>query len=100
LLAVATRPFGRDTERSSRNLCLCTEDDADYVGEVADLNTEIAEHQRVIRLIEMRMRNPSSDPDERARQKRIFVLTQRSYRLRVMKAAEAEGTGKERSLPQ
>jgi len=75
-------------------LCLCSEDDADDVGQVADLSTEIAEHQRVIRLMEMRMRNTSSDPDERARQKRMFIPTQRGYVLRVMKAAEAEGAGK------
>jgi len=69
-------------------LCLCSEDDGDDVGDVDDLDTEIAEHQRVLRAMRMRLAKPSPDPDERARQKRAFVLTQRAYTLRVMKAAE------------
>jgi hypothetical protein len=72
-------------------LCLCTEDDGDDVGDVEDLDSEIAEHQRILRAMRMRMADPPSDPDERARQKRAFVLTQRAYTLRVMKAAEAKG---------
>jgi hypothetical protein len=76
-------------------LCLCTEDDADDVGsEVGDLDSEIAEHQRVLRLMKARLLDPPSDPDEQARLKRTFVLSQRGYTLRVMKAAEAKGAGK------
>ena len=72
-------------------LCLCSEDDTDDVGEVGDLDSEIAEHQRVLRIMKARLLDPPSDPDERARLKRTFVLSQRGYTLRVMKAADAKG---------
>jgi hypothetical protein len=73
-------------------LCLCSEDDADDVGgEVGDLDSEIAKHQRVLRVMKARLLDPPSDPDERARLKRTFALAQRGYTMRVMKAADAEG---------
>ena len=72
-------------------LCLCTEDDADDVGEVGDLDSEIAEHQRMLRGMRMQLVDPPSDPDERAKLKRMFVLAQRGYTMRVMKAAETKG---------
>ena len=67
-------------------LCLCSEDDAD---------DEISEHQRVLRGMRMALANPPIDPDERARLKRTFVLAERGYAMRVMKAADAGGAVKQ-----
>jgi len=72
-------------------LCLCSEDDADDVGQVGSLDFEISEHQRVLRGMRMALADPPSDPDERARLKRTFVLAERGYTMRVMKAADAGG---------
>jgi hypothetical protein len=41
-----------------------------------------------------RLLDPPSDPDERARLKRTFVLAQRGYTMRVMKSAEEGGKAK------
>jgi hypothetical protein len=61
-------------------LCLCTEDDLNEAGEVGSLDFEIAEHQRVLRIMKAELLNPPSDPDERARLKRSFILTQAQSR--------------------
>ena len=42
-------------------LCLCSEDDTDDVGEVGDLDSEIAEHQRVLRIMKARLLQPRCD---------------------------------------
>jgi hypothetical protein len=72
-------------------LRLCSDDDADDVGQVGSLDFEISEHQRVLRGMRMALANPPIDPDERARLKRTFVLAERGYAMRVMKAADAGG---------
>jgi hypothetical protein len=45
-----------------------------------------------------RLLDPPSDPDERARLKRTFVLAQRGYTMRVMKSAEEGGKAKHWSI--
>jgi hypothetical protein len=86
--------FRSDDDAWGWVLCLCSEDDAGDVGQVGSLDFEISEHQRVLRGMRMALADPPSDPDERARLKRTFVLAERGYTMRVMKAADAGGGSK------